>query len=730
MSERPKMPDVLVVDDDSTMRTLARAALEQIGCRVSDAADGEAALRMCREWQPDLILLDVELPGIDGFEVCSTLRRNPDFVDVPIVMLTGREDDRSIQSAYDSGATDFIAKPVNWALLGHRVRYVMRGSQVSRGLRESEEKNRAFVQAIPDALFVVNADGEIVSRHLGSEGSRLMDGRIDDRTDRRTDRRIDNRIGNRIADKQSIFDGIPKSLANLWQRQIAIAIRTGLTQHSEHHSPKGKEEHYFETRMVPYTKQRVLIIVRDVSEQKRADAKIRRLAFFDSLTGLPNRQSFMVEVSRAIRRAKAHDTEFAVLYIDLDNFKRINDSLGHSTGDALLKTIAQRLEAGIRRNDLVAHSGRDESRLNVARLGGDEFTVLLHDLQSSEEAKAVAGRLVATIGEPMSYNRQQFVITPSIGIATYPSDGQDIDTLVKNADMAMHGAKTSGRNRVRNFSGTMSIRSLERLDLEDSLRRAIKSGDLELHYQPKLELETRRVNGVEALVRWTHSARGPISPAKFIPIAEEAGLIAELGEWVLGQACDQLVEWKRGPLDHVRIAVNLSATQLCDRHMARRFIDTLASHGLENRRLELELTESTLMRDVEDTIRTMSLLKEAGFTIAIDDFGTGYSSLSYLRKLPIDALKIDRSFVSEIASTSDDGAICSAIIALAHSLSMKVVAEGVETAEQLRHLKFLDCDEIQGFYFAKPMPADEMTVFLRRNLMAVTELDSVAESTA
>lgn len=708
--ERPKLPGILVVDDDSTVRMLAQAALEQIGCRVSDAADGETALRMCGKWQPDLILLDVELPGMDGFEVCSTLRRNPDFVDVPIVMLTGREDDRSIQSAYDSGATDFIAKPVNWSLLGHRVRYIMRASQVSRGLRESEEKNRAFVQAIPDSMFVVNADGEIVSRHRGNEGSRLMD--------------------DRIAGKRSIFAGVPKSLADLWERQIAVVMRTGLTQHSEHQYRKGRRKHYYETRMVPYTKRQVLIIVRDVSEQKQADAKIRRLAFYDSLTGLPNRQSFMVEVSRAIRRAQERNTEFAVLYIDLDNFKRINDSLGHSTGDALLKTIARRLKTGIRRDDLVAHSGSGKSRPHVARLGGDEFTVLLHDLKSNEEAEAVASRLVATIGEPLSHNRQQFVITPSIGIATYPSDGQDIDTLVKNADMAMYGAKTSGRNRIRNFSGTMSIRSLERLDLEEALRRAIDNGDLELHYQPKLTLKTRQVNGVEALVRWTHPKRGPISPAKFVPIAEDAGLIMALGDWVLRRACDQLAEWQRGPLDNVRVAVNLSATQFCDRHMAQQIIDRLASRGLENHNLELELTESTLMRDVDDTVRTMSLLKEAGFTISIDDFGTGYSSLSYLRKFPIDALKIDRSFVSEIASMSDYGTICSAIIALAHSLGMKVIAEGVETAAQLQHLKLLDCDEIQGFYFAKPMPAEEMTVFLRRNRIAVTKPDTATESMA
>jgi len=689
-------PVVLIAEDDPSQRMLARVALEQAGFNVLEAENGHEALDKADRQAPDIVLLDVEMPELDGFAICSRIRKLKHIADTPVIMLTGREDDESIRNAYDSGATDFISKPVNWSLLGHRVRYISRATRVGRGLRESEKKNRAFIKAIPDSMLVVDKAGRVLTHHRGKDGSRLLD--------------------ECASDGRSVMDTLPPTIAESWRKQIAGVLTSGEMSQSEDHLEANGAHCFYETRMVPYTADSVLVIQRDVSEKKRADAKVRRLAFFDTLTGLPNRQSFLIQVSEALREAKASNSRLSILYFDLDNFKRINDSLGHSTGDALLRGVARRLEQCVRRADAVARFASTDTSVQVARLGGDEFTVLLRDVQSIEEASGVAERILSVLSQPMHYHGQQFVITPSAGIASYPDDGDDVDTLVKNADMAMYSAKAQGRNCVSQFSGTMSVRSLERLDLEDALRKAIAAGDLELHYQPKLSLQSREVTGVEALVRWTHPERGPVSPAKFIPIAEDAGLILDLSRWVLEAACRQLERWSGGDLDDVRVAINLSGKQFRESDVDDQIIAAVDAHGFEKSRLELELTEGTLMNDVENTVRTLTRLKEAGLKIAVDDFGTGYSSLSYLKKFPIDALKIDRSFVSEIDAGGNDRSICAAIIALAQSMGLKVIAEGVETAEQLQHLRFLGCDEIQGFYFAKPMPGEETAAFLRRYL--------------
>ncbi|MEO1245371.1 MAG: EAL domain-containing protein [Pseudomonadota bacterium] len=689
-------PVVLIADDEKSQRMLARAALELSGFDVLEARDGREALSKADAENPDLILLDVEMPELDGFAACVRLRKLKHLVDTPIIVLTGREDDESIRNAYDSGATDFISKPVNWNLLGHRVRYISRATRVGKGLRESEKKNRALIQAMPDSMLVIDKAGRVLTQHRGKDGSRLLD--------------------ECVSQERSVLDALPQEIADSWRRQIASVLVHGEMSQSEDHLEDNGAHYFYETRMMPYTADSVLLIQRDVSDKKRTDAKVRRLAFFDTLTGLPNRQSFLIQVSEAIREAKARDGLLSILYFDLDNFKRINDSLGHSIGDVLLRGVARRLEHCVRRDDAVARFVSSDATMQVARLGGDEFTVLLREVQSVDEAATVAERILTMLGKPMHYHGQQFVITPSVGIASYPHDGEDVDTLVKNADMAMYSAKSQGRNRVSHFSGTMSVRSLERLDLEDSLRKSIAAGDLELHYQPKLCLQSRRVTGVEALVRWTHSERGPVSPAKFIPIAEDAGLIIDLSRWVLGSACSQLKSWSGTDLDAIPIAINLSGKQFREPDVDLQIIAAIEANGLPKNRLELELTESTLMSDVENTVQTLRRLKDAGLKVAVDDFGTGYSSLSYLKKFPIDALKIDRSFVSELGTGGNDRSICAAIIALAQSMGLNVIAEGVETDEQLQHLRFLGCDEIQGFHFAKPMSADDVAAFLRSHL--------------
>ena len=690
-----KEAHVLVVDDDATLRMLTRAALEQAGFTVSEASNGRDAIDLAVTGLPDAILLDVEMPELDGFAACAQIRRNPGLIDTPIVMLTGRDDDASIQQAYDCGATDFIAKPINWSLLGQRVKYIVRASQVSRGLRDSQSKNRAFVQAIPDSMLVVDERGELRTHHRGSSGSRLID--------------------DRVREGHSIYDLLPPSLADVWRAQIERVLQSKEMELSEHRAKKDGRYHYYESRVVPYTDNSVLIMLRDVTEQKQAAAKVRRLAFYDTLTGLPNRQSFLIQLAEAIRDAEERDGRIGILYLDLDNFKLINDSLGHNVGDSLLKDIANRFSSRVRRDDYIASSGRDSSNMQVSRLGGDEFTILLRDLQSSDEVEAVADRMVQVLKDPLFCNGHQFVITPSVGIAVYPDDGNDLETLMKNADTALHHAKAAGRDTVTRFTGTMSVRSLERLDLEDSLRRAIHNGELELHFQPKMSIATNEIPSVEALVRWTHPDRGPVSPAKFIPIAEDTGMILPLSDWVLNAACEQLRAWRGTELGDVNIAINLSAKQFHLENIHAEIFKALQSRNIPFERLELELTEGALMRDADSTVESLRRLKDAGLTIAVDDFGTGYSSMSYLTRFPIDYLKIDRSFVDEIDKSGDSHSICKAIVALAHSLGMKVIAEGVENAEQLQMLNMMDCDQVQGYFFARPLPADEVTRFITKH---------------
>ena len=695
---------ILVVDDDPTTRMLARATLEKSGLTVVEGVNGHEAIELATESTPDLILLDVEMPELDGFEACARIRSRPEIAEIPIIMLTGREDDESIKAAYDSGATDFVAKPVSWPLLTHRVRYVLRGSRESWVLAESKNKNRAFVKAIPDSMIVVDKKGIVRSHQRGKDGNAAFD--------------------RMLCVGQTVFDALPAGFATSWKHSIRHVLDKGAIQQFETSFSQGKTVVYFDVRMVPFTRKQVLVIMRDVSVQKRADAKVRRLAFFDTLTGLPNRQSFLIQLSEMIRQCAGTDRQFSVLYVDLDNFKRINDTLGHTVGDALLKATARRIESCIRKQDHVSRLTKSAAQTQVARLGGDEFTLLLRDVHSNDDAEAVAGRIAAALRRPLVHAGQEFVITPSIGIATYPEDGEDIDTLVANANIAMYHSKEAGRDRFTQFSGTMSVRSLERLDLEDALRRAIREDALDLHYQPKLCLRTQAVKGVEALLRWTHPERGPVSPGKFIPIAEDSGLINDLGDWVLNTACDQLAAWRAtDALKSIRIAINLSGKQFVASDIDQRILDAVENRGLDVSSLELELTESTLMETDENAIKVVSRLSAAGFELAIDDFGTGYSSLSYLTRFPIRTLKIDRSFVHRISTDPKSASLCTAIIAMAHSLGLNVVAEGVETTEQLRSLIERNCDEIQGYFFAEPMTAATFEDFVENRCVCdVTSL--------
>ncbi|PVV22352.1 MAG: hypothetical protein B6D79_13170 [gamma proteobacterium symbiont of Ctena orbiculata] len=455
------------------------------------------------------------------------------------------------------------------------------------------------------------------------------------------------------------------------------------------------------------------VFARDITERKQWDEKIRMLAYSDSLTKLPNRQAFKEQVTRAIKVAKRHQRVGAILYLDLDEFKRINDTLGHDIGDMLLKNITNRLEGQLRETDLVGANYGDETECrNIARLGGDEFTVLLEDIQKPEVAALVAKRVQDAIARSYNLNGHEVYITPSIGIAIFPRDGHDVEELLKNADTAMYHAKAVGKNNYQFYSEQMNVLATTRLKLEGKLRKALTCNEMELFYQPQIDLATGEIVSAEALLRWDEPELGMVSPVEFIPIAEETGMIIELGEWVLLEACRQNKEWQDAGYNPIRIAVNLSSMQFIQRDLSATVAMALKNTRLNPKYLELEITESVIMRNVNETITTLNDFKEMGISISVDDFGTGYSSLNYLKRFPLDNLKVDRTFVKDIPDNEDDVTITSAIIALAQSLGLGVVAEGVETESQLQFLEQQGCEMAQGYLFSRPLPAEQLVSML------------------
>jgi len=436
-------------------------------------------------------------------------------------------------------------------------------------------------------------------------------------------------------------------------------------------------------------------------EKHRADERIEYLASHDSLTELPNREMFNGLLRHTIDTARRNARWFALLFIDLDRFKIINDSLGHDAGDMLLLEVAKRLRGALRASDV------------VARLGGDEFVVLLEGASDRGDVERIAGHLLSVLGQPMQLSGHECHTTASIGIALFPENGEDAAMLTKNADMAMYLAKEDGKNGFRFFSGEIKAQSIERLRLETELRRAAERRQFSLHYQPKVDLGSGQITGVEALLRWKHPQLGMVPPAQFIPLAEETGLIVPIGRWVLREACAQNMAWQRHGLRPVSMAVNLSPRQFADEHLLNDVDEALRASGMSPVLLQLEVTESMVMRNVARAVRVLDAIQNRGIRLAIDDFGTGYSSMSLMKQFPIDTIKIDRSFVRDLPRDSEDQAIAQAIISMGKALGMTVVAEGVETAEQHAFLRNHDCDEMQGYLFSKPLPPGELANLLQ-----------------
>ena len=698
---------ILVVDDDASARLLMHAALRKSGFEVTLADGGHEALRLFAEQRFDLAMLDVDMPDMSGHALCSALRARVGDL-LPIVMVTGMDDLQSVELAYDSGATDFIAKPINWALIGHRVRYLLRGYQAQLDLKTAEARTAAILDAIPDLLFELDLEGRVIDCHAPSAG--LLSAPAD------------SLIG------KTVSEVLPPAAAAECLGALRDAMARGQSTGKQFELPLAQGSSWFElsvSRKAVADGQaaRFIVLSRDITERKAAEQRITRLAYFDSLTGLPNRQSFLERVDRETRRAALSGSKLAVLFMDLDGFKSVNDTMGHSAGDLILRWAAERLGQGLRPSDLVARTGADVGaeagaagdigELDLARLGGDEFTALILGISRPEDALVVAHRIGELMRRPFVIDGRAVTLTTSIGIALYPDDGADAATLLKHADTAMYHAKKSGRDNAQLYSAALTEQAMLRMALDASLRVALAQDEFHLVYQPQFDIASGHATSVEALIRWRHPERGLVMPLAFIPLAEENGLIERIGLWVLRTACTDAARWARAG-NAVSVAVNLSPVQFRGGNLLQSVVDILAETELAPALLELEVTEGAVMANSITTIATLHALRQHGVRIALDDFGTGYSSLSYLTRMPISNLKIDRSFISGLLDGGDNAAIVRAVLAMAHSLGMRVTAEGVETRAQALALKAMACDSLQGYYFSRPVAAECLPDLLRQ----------------
>ncbi|PIE17466.1 MAG: hypothetical protein CSA66_05795 [Proteobacteria bacterium] len=658
----PPRAGVMVVADDPDLRTIVREALTPAGVAVIEVFDSDEAVSRFRHAPPDAVLLDATGCGGCAVRTCRVLRMLDGAGHVPLIVAVDSGDAAVLEDAFEAGASDFIACPLHPTKLRHRVQQALRASARWRRLEAQRERLlraqrlAGLIEWEVDALGVawLNDDAELLG----------------------TRRSAQSRAASRVslqsvchADDREALDSALASLRRDHQ-PLQLDLRLAL--------PDGSE--------------------RFVHAEGEAEA--------DPRTG-----------------SRRSDRFVAVLALDLDLFKRINDTLGHLAGDELLKTVAGRINASLRESDFVGRSpvAKHDEHLSAhgdsavaARIGGDEFVIVLADLRRIEDAGGVAQRILERLGGAFHLAGQEIYVTASFGIAIYPGNGRTAEELVKNADAAMYSAKDNGRNNFQFYTDSMNAQARHRLELESHLRHALTRGELSLNYQPLVDATSGRVCAVEALLRWRRSDGSMVSPGEFIPIAEDTGLIVPIGDWVLHTACTQLEAWHREGFEELRVAVNVSARQFRDLDLADRVAAVLEQTGLDPRFLELEITESLLMADTEVSRQLLDQLEDLGVSISLDDFGTGYSSLSYLTSFPIDRLKIDRSFVQRLRADSRTAVITRAMIALSRSLELDIVAEGVESKDQLAFFSQYEPIEIQGYYYSRPLAPTELSGWMRK----------------
>ncbi|MGA8232090.1 MAG: EAL domain-containing protein [Candidatus Acidiferrales bacterium] len=639
----------------------------------------------------DLILLDLGLPDAQGL---GALRRARAMAPrVPLVVLTGLDDEVLAGQALHEGAQDYLVKgQIEARGLFRALRYAVERKNMEEVLFVEKERAQVTLNCIGDAVISTDISGSVTFLNLVAE---KMTGWL-----------CQDAAGRPMTEVCQIVDTTSRQAI---PDPMKVALAQDLTMHLPPNCTLIRRDGFeipIEDSVAPIHDRGgqatgAVIVFRDVSAAHAMAVQMTHSAQHDFLTGLPNRMLLNDRVGQAIALAARHNSRVAVLFLDLDGFKHINDSLGHPIGDKLLQSVAKRLVDGVRDSD------------TVSRQGGDEFVVLLSDLAQPEDAIISVNRMLMMLAAPHFIGQHDLCMTASIGVSIYPDDGLNAETLIKNADTAMYQAKENGRQSYQFFKPAMNVRAVERQSIEESLRRALERQEFALHYQPKVDLRTGAITGAEALIRWTHPTRGPVSPGQFIPIAEECGLILPISKWVLREACQQARKWVDAGLPTISMGVNISSMEFRDDSFLDRVFAILEETGLDPRSLELELTEGVLMKRAQSAASVLQTLRARGIQIAVDDFGTGYSSLSYLMKFPIDALKIDQSFVRQITTSPDETSIVTAVISMGRSLKLRVVAEGVETQEELAFLQAHHCDEAQGYFFSRPIAPQEFGKLLK-----------------
>jgi diguanylate cyclase (GGDEF)-like protein/PAS domain S-box-containing protein len=683
---------VLIVDDNELNRDMLARRLERKGYDVVVAASAHELMKIIEEQKLDLVLLDIEMPDVSGLEALRTIRERHSPNELPIIMVTARNQSEDIVKALNMGANDYLSKPVDFAVALARIGTQLSHKHAQEGLKESEERYALAARGANDGLWDWNLATNAV---YFSPRWKAMLGYQDDE----------------IADKpQEWFDRIHEAERERVKEEIA-AHQRGLTPHFEsehrvHH--KDGTYRWMLSRGVAVRDQSGKPVRMAGSQTDITEGKVS-----DPLTNLPNRLLFLDRLGRLMRHAKRHpDHKYAVLFLDLDGFKMINDSLGHLAGDQLLLAVAKRLENCLRETDTVARIALQT--FTLARMGGDEFTVLLDDVKEPIDADHAAQRILRELSASFLIGGKEIFTSASIGIALSNISYQHPEEIMRDADTAMYQAKSLGKSRYEVFDADMRATVLARLELETDLRRALERGELRNFYQPIVVLDTGQIMGFEALMRWQHPTRGMLGPDQFIAVAEDTGLIRELGWWCLKEACQCLKEWRSqmGPERDLIVSVNLSIKQFVQPNLVQNIGILLRELDLPPHALKLEITESTVMDDPSAAVEMLQQMKELGIRLAIDDFGTGYSSLSYLHRFPLDTLKIDRSFISGEAKGVNGMEIARTVMPLAKNLQLDVVAEGVETAEQVRELKKLNCKYAQGYYFSHPVSAADASALL------------------
>ncbi len=686
---------ILVVDDDLITRKTLVKILKKSGYEILEADNGSVAITIFNEHKPDLVLMDVIMPVMDGYEACAKLREVIDYQSLPILMLTGLSDVDSVDKAFDAGATDFITKPINWSLLEQRVRYALRATEMHKSL----QKNQAMLGQAQRIARLGYWEMKVGSDDIICSIELLELLKLDDSYNHQN--------------IEEFFELIhPDDLDN-FKQVFEQAINEALPYQIEHRLIRhdGAEMYVQQQTEIICDKNgkasSIIGTLQDISELKSAEELVNHQRYYDSLTDLPNRKQFIEHCKKFIELPEHNNELIATCLIGVDKLKNINETLGHDIADEVIMAYTKRLRT-VSTGDIY-----------MSRYHDDTFAFFVSGLEDFSKVNDLVQQITSLNDEPIWINDNELHIHTSLGLSIYPIDNDDIDTILKGAENALNRARESGGNQSVFYSEQMNQEAHARLEMEQDMRKGLERGEFIAYYQPQVDTKTGMVCGMEALARWQHPEKGLISPFFFIPVAEDTGLIKQLGTIVLRDACKQTKSWHDAGLGDLRVGVNLSAVQISDYLFYDEVIEILDESKLSPSLLDLEITESMAVHDIENVITILQRFQKKGITISMDDFGTGYSALSYLRKLPLDIIKIDRSFIKDIGE-GDDGSIAKAIMAMSHSLGMNVIAEGVETEEQLEFILNNDCEEIQGFYYSQPLPADEFEAFvLQYNKKAV-----------